>query len=164
MASGKSTIGPILANTIGWNFIDLDKEIESRENKKISLMFEQDGEEYFRKIETEVLRELSINKKTIIALGGGTLISAANRKIIKKSGKLISLKCSPEITYQRLKHKRDRPVLLSNDNGKTLANKIKKAMNERLQYESYADYIYNTDQDNIGMTVDALAKFIKKHK
>ncbi|MGD8305809.1 MAG: shikimate kinase [Ignavibacteria bacterium] len=167
MASGKSTIGPILANTVGWNFYDLDKEIEARENKKISLLFEEKGEEYFRKVETEVLAQLSMNKKLIIALGGGTLINPQNRKIVKKSGKLICLKCSPETTYMRLKHKRDRPVLVPQnsdiDNGKTLAKKIENVMQERKQYDKYADHIYNTDKDSIGMTVDALARLVKKY-
>ncbi len=54
MAAGKSTIGPILANTLGWNFFDLDKEVEKQEGMKIVELFESKGEDYFRDIETTI--------------------------------------------------------------------------------------------------------------
>jgi shikimate kinase len=168
MASGKSTIGPILANTIGWNYFDIDKEIEQREKKKISNIFLEDGETYFRKKETAVLKELSSGKKLIIALGGGTLVNHENMRIIKENGKLIYLKCSPDIAYKRLKYKRDRPILLSkNDeenNRESLTKKIEKLMEERIQYYAMADYCFNTDDDNIGTTVDSIARLIQQKK
>src|SRR3970282_713969 len=92
MGSGKSTIGPILANTLGWDFYDLDRVIEKKTGKKIRQIFEQDGENFFRKIETETLKELSVNNKVIISLGGGTIVSDENIGILKNSGKLIYLK------------------------------------------------------------------------
>ena len=67
MASGKSTIGPILANTIGWDFYDLDKEVEKKEGGKIVRIFENEGKKYFRRIEAEILRNLSI-KKNLVSL------------------------------------------------------------------------------------------------
>ena len=63
MAAGKSTIGPILSNTLGWNFVDLDRAIEEEEAKKITEIFEAKGEEYFRKKELEMLK--AISKKII---------------------------------------------------------------------------------------------------
>jgi len=74
MGSGKSTIGPILANTLGWTFFDLDREIEKRENRKITMIFDEDGKDYFRQKETEILKEISKGENLIISLGGGTLI------------------------------------------------------------------------------------------
>ena len=59
MSAGKSTIGPILANTLGWNFLDLDKAIEEEESMKITEIFDAKGEEYFRKKELEKLKEIS---------------------------------------------------------------------------------------------------------
>ena len=84
MASGKSTIGPIVANTLGWEFYDLDKEIEKRERKTIPDIFKENGEKYFRKLEIEVLKELSTGNSLIISLGGGALTNQLNRKIIKQ--------------------------------------------------------------------------------
>jgi len=166
MASGKSTIGPILANTVGWNFFDLDKEIEKKENKKIRTIFEENGEKYFRKKETDVLKDLSCNKNLIVALGGGTLVSSENRGIIKESGLLIYLKCSPETAYNRLKHKRDRPILTPNDSENGDENNLRKKINElmqvRIQYYSLADYSFDTEGSNIGQTVDLIARLIQK--
>ena len=166
MASGKSTIGPILANTVGWNFIDLDKEIEKKENKKIRTIFEENGEKYFRERETDVLKTLSGNKNLIVALGGGTLVNSENRKIISESGLLIYLKCSPETAYRRLKHKRDRPILTTdespNSNENNLRKKIKELMFERIKYYSMADYSFDTENSNIGQTVDLIARLIQK--
>ncbi|MEJ2507280.1 MAG: shikimate kinase, partial [Ignavibacteriaceae bacterium] len=129
MASGKSTIGPIVANTLGWEFYDLDKEIEKRERKTIPDIFKENGEKYFRKLEIEVLKELSTGNSLIISLGGGALTNQLNRKIIKQTGKLIYLESSIEIAFKRLKHKRDRPVLLSENvseqTEEAIYNKIK---------------------------------------
>ncbi len=70
MTSGKSTLGRILANVLGWKFYDLDKELENDEKMRVTDIFESKGEEYFRQIETEKLIELSKVKNVIISLGG----------------------------------------------------------------------------------------------
>ena len=173
MASGKSTIGPMVANTLGWIFFDLDKEIEKRENRKITKIFEEEGEDYFRRKETEILKEISEGKNLIISLGGGTLIIQENRKFIKKSGNLICLSSSPEVAYRRLKHKRDRPILLADNNEDAAENvvieRIESLMKERMKYYQKADYFIDTDKESIGTTVDKIFRIIfklskKKHK
>ena len=112
MAAGKSTIGPILANTLGWNFLDLDKAIEAEEGMKITEIFEARGEEYFRKKELEMLKTISKKNHLIVALGGGTIANSKNLKLLKESGRLIYLHSSPEMAYKRLVYKRDSPALL----------------------------------------------------
>ena len=165
MASGKSTIGPILANTLGWEFFDLDKEIEKREKRTIKKIFNEMGEEYFRKLEVEILKELSLGNSLIISLGGGTLTNQQNRNVIKSSGKLIYLESSMDIAFQRLKHKRDRPVLLEeNEIDQTEENiykNIKLLFKERKKYYEEADYKFNTDNVPIGKTVDRIANLIQ---
>jgi shikimate kinase len=105
MTSGKSTLGKILANVLGWNFYDLDKEIEIEEKKKVTEIFETDGEKYFREIESNKLKLLSKEERVIISLGGGTIISDENVKFITANGKLIYLRVTPEIIYTRIKKK-----------------------------------------------------------
>ena len=165
MASGKSTIGPILANTLGWEFFDLDKEIEKREKRTIKKIFNEKGEEYFRKLEVEILKELSTGNSLIISLGGGTLTNQQNRNLIKSSGKLIYLESSIDIAFQRLKHKRDRPVLLAENEieqtEENIYNKIKLLFNERKKFYEEADYKFNTDNVPIGKTVDRIANLIQ---
>ena len=85
MGAGKSTIGPILANTIGWDFFDLDSVIEKKVGKKVKMIFEQDGEEYFRRIESDTLVELSKNSKVVVSLGGGTMTSEMALSVLKSS-------------------------------------------------------------------------------
>lgn len=85
MASGKSTVGPILANTIGWGFYDLDKLIEVETSLSIKEIFKV-GESYFRKLETDVLKKVSLLNEFVISLGGGTIVDQENLKLIKGSG------------------------------------------------------------------------------
>lgn len=166
MGSGKSTIGPILANTLGWDFYDLDRVIEKREKKKIVQIFEQEGENFFREKETEVLTELSSTDKCIISLGGGTIVSDTNIEIIKKTGKIVYLYTSPVYIYERLKHKRDRPIFKrenSTDVSKEeFLEKITKLMNQRAEYYEQADVKFTTDDKSVGYTVDEIAKYIYK--
>lgn len=164
MGAGKSTIGPILANTIGWNFYDLDKVIEKEKGKKVKDIFEQEGEDYFRKTEREVLEKLVKQRKIIISLGGGTLADEENFKLIKRTGKIFYLKASPEAIYRRLRYKRDRPALFINGDfpaaKEKLAELIIRLLNDREKFYLLSDYIILTDNIPIGKTVDKIAKII----
>jgi shikimate kinase len=166
MAAGKSTVGPILANTLGWQFYDLDKEVEKKEGMKIVELFNKKGEEYFRKSETKILRELSNRNEVIISLGGGAIASDENFKIIKSSGKVIYLKSSPEIAYRRLRFKRDRPAFIFE--GEELPSKeqflqrINELLDSRKKYYEQCDFIVDTDSQKVGKTVDLLARYIDK--
>jgi shikimate kinase len=166
MASGKSTIGPILANTIGWNFFDLDRLIEESAGKSIRKIFEENGEDFFRELETKTLRNSSELEDYVIALGGGTVANQINLQIIKSSGFLIYLESSPEETYKRLRFKRDRPALLfdgDEEPGKAeFIEKINSLLNKRIDYYNQADLKINTDNCQVGRTVDKLSHIIKK--
>lgn len=164
MAAGKSTIGPILANTLGWDFIDLDKEIEKRAGMKIADIFKDKGEKFFRQLETGSLKELSGLNRVIISLGGGTIVSKMNLNIIRSTGKMIYLKSSPEEAFKRLKHKRDRPALIGEDYENNMHEKLKERidsmMEEREKYYKKADYVIETNIENVGLTVDRIARYI----
>jgi len=97
MTSGKSTVGPILANVLGWEFKDLDRVIEEQENKTVVEIFESNGEDYFRDLEHELLNKFSNEKKLILSLGGGTIAFDRNLKVLKNSGKIVYLKSSSEM-------------------------------------------------------------------
>ncbi|HEY7752125.1 MAG TPA: shikimate kinase [Ignavibacteriaceae bacterium] len=168
MASGKSTIGPILANTLGWDHFDLDREIEKAEGKKIKEIFKSKGEQYFRKIETNLLKKLSGLEKVIISLGGGTIADPENFKIIKSTGYLIYLKSSPEIAFKRLQFKRDRPNILLDEakdpTREEIMERIKTLFNNRKKYYEQADYILDTDKEPVGKSVDKISKFISSSR
>ncbi|MEJ2616107.1 MAG: shikimate kinase [Ignavibacteriaceae bacterium] len=163
MGAGKSTVGPILANTLGWNYYDLDKVIEERLGKKIKTIFEEKGEPFFRNAESEILRELSHSKNVIISLGGGTIVNQNNLKIIKSTGKIIYLKASIDSIYKRVAFKRDRPNLIIDGeefSKEKLIQKINNLFNAREKYYNQADLTIDTDNISIGVTVDKLAKII----
>lgn len=168
MTSGKSTIGPILANVIGWTFKDLDKEIEEIEKKPVVEIFSEKGEEYFRDLEHKLLIEYSGCKDLVLALGGGAIISIRNLELLKKTGKIVYLKTSPEMIYERIKNKIDRPIfrdLVLSDSAKPqdFINRIKMLLEEREPYYSSADFFIDTDKTRIGVTVDKLAKIIRRY-
>ncbi|MCL5030583.1 MAG: shikimate kinase [Bacteroidetes bacterium] len=168
MGSGKSTIGPILANTLGWDFFDLDKVIEVKEGKKVSKIFEESGEEYFRELEEKTLEELSEKENFILALGGGTVTSQANIDLMKKKGKIIYLKISPESAYKRLRFKRDRPVLTRDDtvnlDRNEFVKKISELLNARKKFYEQADLTIDTNNLPMGILVDQIAKLIQSKK
>ena len=93
------------------------------------------------------------------------MITPENRELVAKKGKLIFLRSSAEVAYRRLKHKRDRPVLLSDNEMEDAAitlERIKTLMKDRIKYYNNADYIFDTDNVSIGATVDKIAKILLK--
>ena len=167
MGAGKSTVGPILANTLGWNFYDLDKEIEKSEGKKVRQIFESRGENYFRQIEKELLHKISEERNVIISLGGGTMADEDNLNYLKKTGTIFYLRASQEAIYKRLKYKRDRPALHINgdfpETKEQLMELINKLLNEREKFYLLSDHIILTDNIPVGKTVDRIAKIISSN-
>ncbi len=84
MGSGKSTVGAVLAELLGYRFLDLDSEIEKHAGRSIPEIFQAEGEPRFRQIEREVLEQIvgSGGEPAVLALGGGTFIQAANRELL----------------------------------------------------------------------------------
>src|SRR5690606_7293016 len=113
MGSGKSTMGNQLATDLGFDFIDLDQYIESKENTNISGLFKNLGEIKFRKIEHERLKEvLNLPKNTVIALGGGTPVYYNNMDLINEHSHSVYLRLSPVQLFERLKNdKANRPLI-----------------------------------------------------
>jgi len=165
MGAGKSTIGPILANTLGWEYFDLDKVIEEKLDMKIVEIFEKYGEKFFREHERKILEEVSRNKSAIISLGGGTMANQVNIKLLKETGKIIYLKATISSLFKRLEFKRDRPNLKIQDGEPTeekLIKRITELYNTREQYYIQSDFIVETDEKSIGVTVDRIARIIKE--
>jgi len=114
MASGKSTIGRLLADRIGWQFTDLDHDIETAEQAPIADIFSQQGEAEFRRIETEALRwrikQIRAGSAAVVALGGGTYAQPDNAELIEHSGVVIWLDCPFSIVERRVLRNGHRPL------------------------------------------------------
>ncbi len=100
--TGKSTVGKLLANRLKRDFIDTDEYIVSTTEKTIKDIFEEEGEEGFRKIETNAIAKLSKMSNKIIAAGGGVVLKKENVENLKSNGFLILLEATPEIIHKRI--------------------------------------------------------------
>ena len=166
MGSGKSTVGPILAEKIGYDFIDVDEIIEKVEGQSIVDIFRERGEIYFRNIERKILRETIFKlSKFVVALGGGTITFEDNLYLVKEVGILIYLKASPETLVQRIKFKTDRPLLLGPDGRilpeEILLERVLTLLKIREPFYLQADFYVSTDDKGIKETVEEILKKIE---
>jgi shikimate kinase len=112
MGSGKSTAGRKLASLLGWSFVDLDKKIEAYTGKTIPELFSQYGEEYFRNIESEVLKNLKEQINTVVSTGGGTPCHDDNMDFMLETGLTLYLKLTPGQLKSRLNDStHERPLI-----------------------------------------------------
>lgn len=114
MGSGKSTVGKMLAEALGWTYVDLDEEIEAGEGCAITDIFDLRGEEEFRRIESAALerqvRQVRLGRPRVLALGGGAFTVPANREMLRAAGVSIWLDCPPEVAWNRVSTESHRPL------------------------------------------------------
>ena len=165
MGSGKSTIGPILANTIGYAFVDIDRSIEEGQGKSVSAIFNDHGEKFFRSLERSALLRSTERPGLVIALGGGTLTSPENLQIVRTTGILVYLKISQDQLFRRLRRRTDRPMLAGPDGApledQELRDRISALYLAREPMYSLADITMQTDETRLGVTVDHLVQKLK---
>ena len=142
MGSGKSTVGKTLSEKMHKPFIDLDSEIEKGTGKNISEIFDTDGEEQFRKMETKQLKQYS---ESIVACGGGIVLKDENREFINENGFTILLTASMEELSHRLSDSGNRP-LLADDNTEEALTKL--WMERQIDYLETANFTIETDGKN----------------
>lgn len=155
MGSGKTTVGIRLSYKWKRPFLDTDKLIECREGRTISEIFAAEGEEYFRTLETELLKELSLKiHNQILSVGGGTPLREENRNFLKQIGTVVYLRVRPQTVYERLKGDTTRPLL----QGEDPLSKITELLDKRWRlYEEAADLIIDVDD----MDMDGILERIK---
>lgn len=146
MGAGKTTIGKRLAKSLGCSFIDTDEMIEKEQNRKISEIFEKDGEDAFRDMETELLKRLKqSNEMFVLSIGGGMPVREENRELLRELGTVIYLKTSKEEIIRRVSGDKNRPLL----QGGSLEEKVTSLMNAREQiYIETAHQEFFTDGKN----------------
>jgi len=153
MGSGKSTVGKFLASQLRKKFIDTDLLIENKEGLSVSQIFETKGEKYFREAETNIINEICAKDDQVISLGGGAVVNAENRNMLKQNSILIALVAEPNDLFSRIKRRRNRPLL--NDSKDQLAV-LEKLWAERKDFYYDSDFQIDTTNksiNNIGIEI-----------
>ncbi len=167
MGSGKTTFGKWLAGSWNMGFCDTDELIEAKEDRTINDIFSKKGEEYFRDLETEMIKALidervdrvpqnmGLTESAVISVGGGLPVRPVNRELMHRLGICVYLRTSKEELVRRLQSDTTRPLLA----GGRLEEKISSLMAARRDiYESVADLILDTDN----MSFEAMADTVKR--
>lgn len=168
MGSGKSTLGPIVANVLGYTFQDLDAAIVERAGKPISAIFAEEGEAAFRALEATLLRETERDKEAVIALGGGALTFEENLRWALNHGVVVYLKVPLEELIERLIHGRSVRPLLLDAKGEVLPydllfEKINAMMERREPYYQRAHIVLEMDEHRVGSAVDEVIKALRQY-
>jgi len=153
MGSGKSSIGLMVAKKLKLNFTDIDNEIEKELGKKITDIFEENGEDFFRKIEEKItLKKLKLNS-SVISLGGGAFTNRNIRKEVLKNHLSFWLNWNNNILLDRIKNSKKRPLAINLPNNEII-NLIQKRSN------IYAKALFEIKCDNLSKN-EVVNKIVK---
>jgi shikimate kinase len=156
-ATGKTTLARLLADRLGWQWIDADVEIEHRTGKSIARIFAEDGEPAFRDIEAAVIADLCRRDRLVLAAGGGAPLRPESRKAMRAAGKVVWLTARPETILARMTGDATtaarRPNLTAND---PLAEIVELLARRAPIYRETADCVVDTE----GKTPETLAEQI----
>ncbi|MGN0078490.1 MAG: shikimate kinase [Coriobacteriales bacterium] len=158
MGSGKTSVSRVVAKRAGLPLIDIDAYIEQTQGRTIKQIFAEEGEEGFRRLETQTMAALAYEPKSIISCGGGACNSAINRGILKALGTVVYLKVPLEEAIARISDPSTRPLL----NGERPVSEI---YEERMPlYRDAADITINTAGKGIGGNVSQVIGALRRNK
>jgi shikimate kinase len=158
MGAGKTTIGKLLAKKLKKTFYDTDHEIEKKLGVKVSVIFELEGEEGFRKRETQMIDELTNKKDIILATGGGAVLSEKNRRLLKERGKVIYLNAKPQHLAKRMAFDKDRPLLQQGNMLDTLNNLYQE---RHPLYLDVSSFVVDTGQQKTQTIINKIEALLK---
>lgn len=158
MGAGKSTVGRALARQLGWEFIDTDQVIEQATGVSIPTIFEIEGEDGFRKRESQTLAALLERPQCVLATGGGIVINPKNREMLKAMGDVVYLKASTHDLMERTKLDKNRPLLQHPDPESKIEELLKM---RRPMYQECADLVIETGRQPVNQIVHKICKALK---
>jgi shikimate kinase len=157
MGTGKSVAAKELARKLKMEFIDMDKIIEERQETSIADIFARYGEKYFREQENKLVKELSKEENTVIATGGGTLLSSDNARMLGQAGEIVCLYADSQTIYNRVKRKNNRPLL----KGENVLSEINRLFKERKKIYDNIKWKIDTTNLNIQEVTDKIIALLK---
>ena len=168
MGAGKTTVGKALAKDLGLTFYDLDWYIESRMHKTVKQIFDEQGEEGFRRIERNMLHEVAEFEDVIISCGGGTPCFFDNIDYMNQVGEVFYLKASPETILQHLSMSRGERPLLKDKTPEQLQQFVTEQLAQREPFYNKAKYAIDVNlmdtYDKIKLSVDKIKNKIEEEK
>ncbi|MDP7090691.1 MAG: shikimate kinase [Dehalococcoidia bacterium] len=158
--TGKTRSGRRVAEFLGWPFVEMDGVIEDRAGKSIPRIFVENGEDFFRDLESQILAEIAARGGRVVSTGGGVPIRVENRKIMQASGLIVRLSASPELIHQRLVSsapQRGRAIrpLLGDD---APIEKLRNMLDEREEAYAAASVTIDTERKSHDQVVEAIAE------
>jgi shikimate kinase len=155
MGSGKSMVARELGKRLKTQVVATDALIEAKEGQSIHEIFKSRGEGYFRNLEVEIVREVSLRRGIIVDCGGGVVLRKENLQLLKAGGIVFYLQAAPEVIYQRIKDEKHRPLLKVPDP----LGCIKELYQQRLPLYNQADHIIDANDASIeGPVVEILKR------
>ncbi|NMF99792.1 shikimate kinase [Aromatoleum toluolicum] len=161
MGAGKTTVGREYARRHRMRFIDCDHEIEARTGVKVSTIFEIEGEEGFRRRETQLVDELTRESDLVLATGGGVVLNPDNRAMMSERGIVVYLNVPTPVLWERTRHDRNRPLLQVPNPRERIENLYRE---RDPLYRSVADIIVDGGRGNPGGMVRVIEKAIENFK
>ena len=158
MGTGKSSIGRLLADRLGFRYVDLDALIVEHAGASINDIFARQGEPRFRFLETGTLARLAGEKKIVLSTGGGAVIAEENRRLLHELGVIVNLTATAAEIQCRLQHEHDRPLL--NDN-KSL-ERIVSLLEEREPFYADADIRIETSGKSVDEVLEEILAWLKR--
>jgi len=153
MGTGKTSVGRLVADQLGFEFLDTDELIQVRTGRTIADIFAKEGEPAFRQLERQVVQELSTREKTVIATGGGLPTNAENLAALKSFALVICLWASAEKIWERVRNQSHRPLIHDADPQK----KIRDLLAVRKPFYHQADVLINTDLRSVREAAQQIA-------
>ena len=158
MGSGKSTVGKIISDELFLNFFDTDEEIENRTGASIDWIFDLEGEEGFRKRESDILEEMVQKNSVVLSTGGGIILSENNRELLSSRGTVFYLATPISVQLERTAKDKDRPLLKNGDPGQILQELHEKRKN---LYKSVSDHIIETEDKSSQEVASEIINLVK---
>jgi shikimate kinase len=161
MGAGKTTIGRMLADHLGYGFCDTDELIEERTGANIAWIFDVEGEQGFRDRESAMIRELTSRRRMVIATGGGAVLREENRRVLASIGLVVYLQTSVDQQLRRTRRDRKRPLLRTQDRATVLSDML--SLRDPL-YREIADLVVRTDKRGARAVTLEIAEHLGKDR
>ncbi len=157
MGTGKSAVGRVIAQKLEFHFIDTDDVIEQTSKAKISDIFAEHGEDYFRDLESQAVKSVALMKNQVIATGGGVVLRSSNIDLLRTGGPIFCLNATPKAIWDRVRSSRSRPLL----RGPEPLKKIETLLDKRAPYYALADHQIETTGVSVDRVADEIISYIE---